>query len=173
MSGAGGGGAGPDRPRRAIVGRMCDLPRNLPRSDRQMTRTTARRSARGSQTLLRQIYPELDTGILAAAGDRRLLARGHPPPEPAAPARQRHVVGTRRRAHHLWRQPDRTARTSRSTCCTTSCSPTCKGVVNGVHILPFFPCTSDDGFAVTDYRKVDPAARRLVRHQPDRRTIST
>ncbi|MEZ5767059.1 MAG: sugar phosphorylase [Paracoccaceae bacterium] len=30
-----------------------------------------------------------------------------------------------------------------------------KGVVNGVHILPFFPWTSDDGFAVTDYRKVD------------------
>ncbi|APX24844.1 MAG: alpha-amylase [Rhodobacteraceae bacterium] len=31
-----------------------------------------------------------------------------------------------------------------------------KGVVNGVHILPFFPFTSDDGFAVTDYRKVNP-----------------
>ncbi len=32
-----------------------------------------------------------------------------------------------------------------------------KGTVNGVHILPFFPFTSDDGFAVTDYRKVNPA----------------
>lgn len=32
-----------------------------------------------------------------------------------------------------------------------------KGVVNGVHVLPFFPYTSDDGFAVTDYYKVDPA----------------
>ncbi|WP_425072155.1 alpha-amylase family glycosyl hydrolase [Sagittula sp. S175] len=31
-----------------------------------------------------------------------------------------------------------------------------KGVVNGVHILPFFPFTSDDGFAVTDYTKVNP-----------------
>ena len=31
-----------------------------------------------------------------------------------------------------------------------------KGVVRGVHILPFFPFTSDDGFAVTDYRKVNP-----------------
>jgi len=30
------------------------------------------------------------------------------------------------------------------------------GVVNGVHILPFFPYTSDDGFAVTDYRAVNP-----------------
>ncbi|GAA3868579.1 sugar phosphorylase [Celeribacter arenosi] len=30
-----------------------------------------------------------------------------------------------------------------------------KGVVKGVHILPFFPFTSDDGFAVTDYRVVN------------------
>ncbi len=32
-----------------------------------------------------------------------------------------------------------------------------KGVVSGIHILPFYPWTSDDGFSVTDYRKVDPA----------------
>lgn len=31
-----------------------------------------------------------------------------------------------------------------------------KGVINGVHILPFFPFTSDDGFAVTDYLSVNP-----------------
>ena len=31
-----------------------------------------------------------------------------------------------------------------------------RGVVNGVHILPFFPFTSDDGFAVSDYEKVNP-----------------
>ncbi len=30
-----------------------------------------------------------------------------------------------------------------------------KGTVNAVHILPFFPFTSDDGFAVTDYRAVN------------------
>ena len=30
-----------------------------------------------------------------------------------------------------------------------------RGSVNGVHILPYFPYTSDDGFAVTDYRAVD------------------
>ncbi|WP_245304093.1 sugar phosphorylase [Hoeflea olei] len=30
-----------------------------------------------------------------------------------------------------------------------------KGVVTGVHILPYFPYTSDDGFAVTDYYAVD------------------
>ncbi|WP_146348204.1 sugar phosphorylase [Falsiphaeobacter marinintestinus] len=31
-----------------------------------------------------------------------------------------------------------------------------RGTVNGVHILPFFPFTSDDGFAVSDYRAVNP-----------------
>ena len=31
------------------------------------------------------------------------------------------------------------------------------GVVKGIHILPFYPWTSDDGFSVVDYRKVDPA----------------
>lgn len=29
------------------------------------------------------------------------------------------------------------------------------GTINGVHILPFFPFTSDDGFSVTDYREVN------------------
>ena len=30
------------------------------------------------------------------------------------------------------------------------------GVINGVHILPFFPYTSDDGFSVVDYKQVNP-----------------
>ncbi|MEM9278463.1 MAG: sugar phosphorylase [Pseudomonadota bacterium] len=32
-----------------------------------------------------------------------------------------------------------------------------KGKVNGVHILPYFPFTSDDGFAITDYCSVNSA----------------
>ncbi len=32
-----------------------------------------------------------------------------------------------------------------------------RGIVTGVHILPFFPYSSDDGFSVIDYRKIDPA----------------
>ena len=31
-----------------------------------------------------------------------------------------------------------------------------RNVVDGVHILPFFPFTSDDGFAVSDFRAVNP-----------------
>ena len=30
----------------------------------------------------------------------------------------------------------------------------CEGVIRGVHILPYFPYTSDDGFSVSDYSKV-------------------
>ena len=32
-----------------------------------------------------------------------------------------------------------------------------KDLVSGIHLLPFFPSSSDDGFAVIDYRAVDPA----------------
>ena len=31
-----------------------------------------------------------------------------------------------------------------------------QGLINTVHILPFYPYTSDDGFSVTDYRRVNP-----------------
>ena len=31
-----------------------------------------------------------------------------------------------------------------------------KGVVTAVHVLPFFPYSSDDGFSVVDYTRVDP-----------------
>jgi sucrose phosphorylase len=37
------------------------------------------------------------------------------------------------------------------------CDRYLNGVVSGIHILPFYPWTSDDGFSVKDYRKVDPA----------------
>lgn len=36
------------------------------------------------------------------------------------------------------------------------CERHLRGVVSGVHILPFYPWTSDDGFSVVDYRQVDP-----------------
>ena len=39
----------------------------------------------------------------------------------------------------------------------TFCKKNLTGIVGGIHILPFYPWTSDDGFSVMDYRKVDPA----------------
>ncbi|MBI4786505.1 MAG: sugar phosphorylase [Chloroflexi bacterium] len=37
------------------------------------------------------------------------------------------------------------------------CARHLAGLVSGIHILPFYPYTSDDGFSVTDYRAVNPA----------------
>ena len=37
------------------------------------------------------------------------------------------------------------------------CDERLQGLVSGVHILPFYPWTSDDGFSVVDYRAIDPA----------------
>jgi sucrose phosphorylase len=31
------------------------------------------------------------------------------------------------------------------------------GIISSMHLLPFFPWSSDDGFSVKDYRQVDPA----------------
>jgi glucosylglycerate phosphorylase len=36
------------------------------------------------------------------------------------------------------------------------CSQYLMGLISTIHILPFYPWTSDDGFSVVDYRKVDP-----------------
>ncbi|HXF85695.1 MAG TPA: sugar phosphorylase [Anaerolineales bacterium] len=37
------------------------------------------------------------------------------------------------------------------------CESYLRGVVSGIHILPFYPWSSDDGFAVKEYRAVDAA----------------
>jgi sucrose phosphorylase len=37
------------------------------------------------------------------------------------------------------------------------CEQVLSGLVSGIHILPFYPYTSDDGFSVSDYRAVHPA----------------
>lgn len=39
----------------------------------------------------------------------------------------------------------------------TFCNRYLNGIVSGIHILPFYPWTSDDGFSISDYRRVDPA----------------
>jgi sucrose phosphorylase len=36
------------------------------------------------------------------------------------------------------------------------CEKTLSGKVTGIHLLPFYPASSDDGFSVIDYRIVDP-----------------
>lgn len=39
----------------------------------------------------------------------------------------------------------------------TFCDKYLTNIVSGIHILPFYPWTSDDGFSVVDYRQIDPA----------------
>jgi len=36
------------------------------------------------------------------------------------------------------------------------CKKYLSSIVSGIHILPFYPWTSDDGFSVVDYREIDP-----------------
>lgn len=47
---------------------------------------------------------------------------------------------------------------------------TFEGAVSGVHILPFYPYTSDDGFSVVDYTVVDPALGTWEDLEPLRRS---
>jgi glucosylglycerate phosphorylase len=37
------------------------------------------------------------------------------------------------------------------------CDQYLNGVVSGIHLLPFYPYSSDDGFSVIDYKRVNPA----------------
>ncbi len=41
-------------------------------------------------------------------------------------------------------------------CLSDFCRKHLKNIITAVHVLPFYPYSSDDGFSVIDYRKVDP-----------------
>ena len=43
------------------------------------------------------------------------------------------------------------------------CTARLKGAFSAIHILPFYPWTSDDGFSVVDYREVDQEVWKLGR----------
>jgi len=120
-----------------------------------MTQATASFSAR-LEALVRQIYPEADSAILASKIIEAFWPEG-------AHRRKRQ----RKPGNTMWSQRDAVLITYGNSITDGVHKPLdllhdfltthLEGVVNGVHILPFFPFTSDDGFAVTDYRKVDPA----------------
>lgn len=42
-------------------------------------------------------------------------------------------------------------------CLADFCEQRLDGLISGIHLLPFYPSSSDDGFSVVDYRAVDPA----------------
>lgn len=105
--------------------------------------------------LVRSIYPDLDADIMASQiveafwpDDRARRKRARPP------------------GNSFWSERDALVITYGNSIVDGVHKPldllrdflhnNLAGVVNGVHILPYFPFTSDDGFAVTDYRAVDP-----------------
>ncbi len=108
------------------------------------------------EALVTQVYPEADSAILASQ-----IIDAFWPEGSHRRKRQRKPGNT------MWSQRDAVLITYGNTIIDGFHKPLdllhdfltsrLEGVVNGVHVLPFFPFTSDDGFAVTDYRKVDPA----------------
>ena len=105
--------------------------------------------------LLHEIYPDLDSDILATKVIEAFWPEG-------AHRRKR----ARAPGNNLWSEKDTVLITYGNSLVDGAHKPLdllhdfllarLKRVVNGVHILPFFPFTSDDGFAVTDYRAVNP-----------------
>ncbi len=105
--------------------------------------------------LLRFVYPQLDADTLASQVIEAFWPEGR--------GRRRRP---RRPGNTLWSQRDAVLITYGDSLIDGRHKPLdllrhfltarLRGVVNGVHVLPFFPYTSDDGFAVTDYRKVNP-----------------
>ena len=105
--------------------------------------------------LVSQVYPDLDADILASMIVEAFW------PEDAKPRKRGRVLG-----NNLWSEHDALLITYGNSILDGQHKPLdllhdfllrhMKGVVNGVHILPFFPFTSDDGFAVSDFRAVNP-----------------
>ena len=106
--------------------------------------------------LLLRVYPNEDTDALTEAVLAAFWPEGYEPRKRA-----------RKPGNAMWSQKDTLLITYGNSIIDGAHKPLdllqdflldrLKGVVSGVHILPFFPFTSDDGFAVTDFEKVDPA----------------
>ena len=105
--------------------------------------------------LLEQIYPDLDSAVLSSMVIGAFWPDG-------TNRRQRGRV----RGNGLWSQKDALMITYGNSIIDGAHKPLdllsdflasyLDGTVNAVHILPFFPYTSDDGFAVSDFRSVNP-----------------
>lgn len=106
-------------------------------------------------SLVSDIYPDLESDILSS-----LIVEAFWP-ESREPERHGREPG-----NSLWSERDALLITYGNSIIDGSHKPLdllhdfllrrMRGVLNSVHILPFFPYTSDDGFAVTDFRSVDP-----------------
>jgi sucrose phosphorylase len=104
---------------------------------------------------LEKIYPDIDSAVLSSMVIDAFWPEG-------TDRRQRGRV----RGNGLWSQKDALLITYGNSIIDGAHKPLdllsdflgtyLDGILNAVHILPFFPYTSDDGFAVSDFRSVNP-----------------
>lgn len=118
-------------------------------------RTAPRRLREGIRVLASSIYPELDADLLTDQIVSAFWGTAHSP-------RKR---GRMLQNNTVWNERDAYVITYGNSLVDGEHKPLdllydflrryLKGTVNAVHILPFFPYTSDDGFAITDYTAVN------------------
>jgi len=87
---------------------------------------------------------------LGAAAFEKLGARLVPSPEHRGRVREGAILIT---YGDQLREPDRAPLRTLA----EFCDQHLRGVVSGIHTLPFYPYSSDDGFSVIDYKQVNPA----------------
>jgi len=120
-----------------------------------METTHANTFSKRLTSLVSQVYPDLDADILSSMIVDAFWPEGTKPRKRGRPP-----------GNNLWTEKDALLITYGNSILDGAHKPLdllhdflerrLTGVVNGVHILPFFPFTSDDGFAVSDFRTVNP-----------------
>ncbi len=105
------------------------------------------------RTILAFLYPDRHAAVLAAL-EHRLASHPAPPP-PADPS---DLVPWDERDALLITYADQITEPERSPLATLRAFAArhLRDVVGGIHLLPFYPSSSDDGFSVMDYTAVDP-----------------
>ncbi|MEW6304105.1 MAG: sugar phosphorylase [Verrucomicrobiota bacterium] len=86
----------------------------------------------------------------------RALIRHHTPAQPAAPRGETLPLSEREALLIAYGDQLREPGEPPLRTLARFCERRLRGVVSGVHLLPFYPYTSDDGFSVTDHFRIDP-----------------
>lgn len=105
------------------------------------------------EVLLASVYPDQDTGALTRVvlnaflgEDARLRRRGRTPTNTLWSERDAYLICYGNSLQDGQHKP--------LDLLHDFLQQRLRGTISGVHILPYFPYTSDDGFAVTDYLAV-------------------
>jgi sucrose phosphorylase len=133
---------------------MQQLHSNAPVTDPVSLDRYPKRLRRSLELLLKSVYPDHDLSQLVGEALTVFWPEGEKPRTRARTA-----------TSSLWTQKDSYVITYADTFVSGEHKPLdllhdflesqLRGTVTGVHILPYFPFTSDDGFAITDYYSVN------------------